>query len=535
MADRPTASRGLEDVVMTDSSISQVEGERGWLVYRGFDIAELMEAPTYESIVHLLLYGDPPRTDPPEELSKYLAAHRDPPRSTVLGADALAPKVPPMDALRSMVSLLGDGTLEYPPTVEQGLDLVARAPTLLARHVRRAAGRSIVPPRPELGHVANYLWMLNGEESEPSKVRALERYFIMLADHGMNASTFALRVVISTNSDLASAATAALGALKGPAHGGAPARVIEMLDAIGEPDSAGAWMAAAVSRGDRLYGYGHRAYKIEDPRSVLLKKIAEQIARPQRYRLAEAVERAGLETLARAKPGRRLYTNVEFYAAVVLEAVGLPPELFTPTFALARTAGWAAHALEQASDNRLIRRMCATRGRRGADAGTRERPLRRVAPAGSGPGGALGGALLLAGLFVDDLEVGVDRQGAGGRGTARGRLSSRRAFAPGGRGALRGRFVEHLGDPVEGLRQVRDVVVEPLRLLLGERRPKRLHLLADLARVALRDLRGVLFENPFGFVGQGFGTVADLDDPGPFLVLVGELLGLVDHPVDLFL
>jgi citrate synthase len=355
MAGNTAPSRGLEHVVMSDTSISLVEGEQGWLVYRGFDISALMDGPSYESVVHLLLHGEPPGSEPPRPLSDYLVSHRSLTEADERGVDALSPSVPPMEALRTMVSLLGDGTVRYPPTLEQGLDLVARAPTLLARHVRRSEGLPIIPPRPDLGHVANYLWMLTAEEPEPERVRALERYFILLADHGMNASTFALRVVISTDSDLASAATAAVAALKGPAHGGAPAKVIEMLDQIAQPGAAEGWISAALSRRERLFGFGHRAYKVEDPRSVWLKRIAQEMASPSRYELAETVERVGLEALSRAKPGHRLYTNVEFYAAVVLEAVGLPTSLFTPTFALARTAGWAAHALEQASDNRLIR------------------------------------------------------------------------------------------------------------------------------------------------------------------------------------
>jgi citrate synthase len=347
--------RGLEHVVMADSAISFVEGEAGWLVYRGFDIGTLMEGPSYESIVHLLLWGEPPETEPPVALRATLAARRDVPAELAATIDALPAGLPPMDALRTLVSLLGDGSLPYPPTDEQGLTLIARAPTMLTRYVRRSSGKPPVAPRPDLGHVANYLWMLRGEEPDPARVRALERYFILLADHGMNASTFALRVVLSTNSDLASAATAAVGALKGPAHGGAPAKVIEMLDAIGEAETAERWVASALARRERLFGFGHRAYKVEDPRSVILKGIARSIAAPARFRLAEQVEASALGALRAAKPGQRLFTNVEFYGALVLEAVGLPPALFTPTFALARTAGWAAHAVEQASDNRLIR------------------------------------------------------------------------------------------------------------------------------------------------------------------------------------
>ncbi len=361
MPETSATASGLEDVVFADSSISEVEGERGWLVYRGFDISELMDGPSYESVVHLLVHGDPPPSEPPE-LARYLVGHRDPPEFVARAIDELPTSIPPMDALRTLVSLLGDGTVGYPPTLEQGLDLVARAPTILARRTRRIDGAAPVPPRPELGHVANFLWMLSGRDPAPERVRALERYFILLADHGMNASTFALRVVLSTNSDLLSGATAALAALKGPAHGGAPAKVVEMLDAIGSPAEAERWIEAALRRRERLYGFGHRAYKVEDPRSVWLKRIAQEIADPSRFELAEAVEQAGLTALRKAKPGQRLFTNVEFYAAVVLEAVALPRSLFTPTFALARTAGWTAHALEQASSNRLIRPDVRYRG-----------------------------------------------------------------------------------------------------------------------------------------------------------------------------
>ncbi|MGI0155167.1 MAG: citrate/2-methylcitrate synthase, partial [Thermoplasmata archaeon] len=174
-------------------------------------------------------------------------------------------------------------------------------------------------------------------------------------DHGMNASTFALRVAISAQSDLVSAATGALGTLKGPVHGGAPSRVSEMLDAIGSADRAEAWIVERLERHEVLFGFGHRAYKTDDPRSTVLHRVARDIAAPERLALAEAVERSALAALHRAKPGARLFTNVEYYSAVVLEAVGLPRELFTPTFAVARTAGWTAHAIEQSADNRLIR------------------------------------------------------------------------------------------------------------------------------------------------------------------------------------
>ncbi len=348
-------SKGLEHVVLGDSAITLVAGETGGLVYRGYDINELVPRATYEGIVALLLDGAAPSRDPPERLADELRRRRALTPSEASLADAVPLGLPPLEAMRSLVSLLGGPAWAYPPTRDQGLELVAKTPTLLARYVRRSMGRSVVPDRPELGHAAHYLYHLTGEVPTASHARALEQYLVMLADHGMNASTFALRIVLSTQSDLISGAVAAIGALKGPAHGGAPSRVSDMLDGVGRPENAEAWVASALARKERLYGFGHRAYKTEDPRAVLLKQIAHRIADPDRLAVAEAVERAGVAALRKKNPEARLFLNVEFYGAVVLEAVGLPRELFTPTFAVARTAGWGAHALEQAADNRLIR------------------------------------------------------------------------------------------------------------------------------------------------------------------------------------
>jgi len=351
----PEISKGLDHVVVDRSSISWVGGETGDLVYRGFDVRDLVPGIPYESAVHLLLFGEPPSRDPSPEVGAALRDHHAPPAAVERVVDALALQLPPLEALRTILSALGDGSFGYPPRMEEGFRLIAQTPVLLARHVRRANGRSPIPPRADLSHAANYLAMITGEVPDPTRVRALESYLVLLADHGMNASTFALRVAISTQSDLASAATAGLATLKGPVHGGAPSRVSDMLDQIGSPDRADAWIAERLARKEVLFGFGHRAYKADDPRSFVLHRVAREVADPDRLRLAEAVERSALAALQAAKPGARLFTNVEFYSAVVLEAVGLPRELFTPTFAVARTAGWTAHALEQAVDNRMIR------------------------------------------------------------------------------------------------------------------------------------------------------------------------------------
>jgi citrate synthase len=355
MGSPPHLSKGMDDVVIGRSSISWVGGATGDLVYRGFDVRDIVPGIPFESVVHLLLYGEPPSADPSREVGRELRARRDVPPAIERVVDALPTGLPPLEALRTIVSSLGTGAHGYPPTREEGFELIARTPVLLARYVRRSRGAPPVAPRADLGHAANYLWMMFGTAPEPRHVAALEGYLDLLADHGMNASTLALRVAISTQSDLISAATAALGTLKGPVHGGAPSRVSDMLDAIGSPDRAEAWVRDRLARKEVLYGFGHRAYKTDDPRGLVLHRIARDVADPDRLALAEAVERAALEALRRAKPGARLFTNVEYYSAVVLEGVGVPRELFTPTFAVARTAGWTAHALEQAADNRLMR------------------------------------------------------------------------------------------------------------------------------------------------------------------------------------
>ena len=355
MTTPPAIPRGKDGVVVGRSSISWVDGQLGNLVSRGFDVRALVPGVPYESIVHLLLYGEPPGRDPSPEVLAELERRRGPSPELERLADALPPTLPPLEAMRTLISLMGDGHYGYPPTRDDGFDLIARLPLLFTRYYRRARGLPAARPDRTGSQVAIYLERLLGREPEPAKVRALEGYFDLLADHGMNASTFALCITISTESDLFSAATAALGVLKGPRHGGAPSLVIDMLDQIGTPDRAADWVRGRLARKELLYGFGHRVYKVEDPRSELLHRLAKEVGDPDRLRLAETVETAALAALRESRPGAKIYTNVEFYAAILLEATGVPPDCFTPTFALARTAGWAAHALEQVEGNRVMR------------------------------------------------------------------------------------------------------------------------------------------------------------------------------------
>ncbi|HBY92492.1 MAG TPA: citrate synthase/methylcitrate synthase, partial [Chloroflexi bacterium] len=350
------SSKGLEGIVAGNTSLSLVEGEIGRLSYRGYSIRELAEKATYEEVVYLLWQGELPT---PEQLAEFNArsvAERAVPEGVIEVLRLLAPDAAPMDALRTGASALGSllpkaqGT-----TIEGALALTARIPTILAAYHRLRQGQAPLAPRSDLGHAANYLYMLTGNEPTAAQAYAIDRYFILLADHGFNASTFTGRIVASTLSDMCSAVVAAIGALKGPLHGGAPSEVLKMLNAIGSKENAEPWIGSALAHGERLMGFGHRVYKAEDPRADVLRDLASHVARRERFEFFETVEREALRLLEEAKPGRRLYTNVEYYSAVVLDAVGLPGDFFTPTFAASRTAGWTAHVLEQMADNRLIR------------------------------------------------------------------------------------------------------------------------------------------------------------------------------------
>jgi citrate synthase len=227
-------------------------------------------------------------------------------------------------------------------------------PTILTALYRLKHGFEPIDPHPDLPYAANYLYMMQGEIPKPDYARAVEQYLISTIDHGFNASTFTARVITSTGADLGSAVVGAIGALSGPLHGGAPSRALAMLDAIGTEDKAEPWLRDAVERGDRLMGFGHRVYKTDDPRSTMLRGIAERLGGPK-VDLAKAIEQKAIEVLAEMKPGRQLYTNVEFYAGVVMDTCGVPREMFTPTFASSRVIGWTSHVLEQSADNRLIR------------------------------------------------------------------------------------------------------------------------------------------------------------------------------------
>jgi citrate synthase len=350
-----TVAKGLEGVVVDDSSICMIDGNAGRLIYRGYDIHDLAANLTFEEVVYLLWNGNLPTRKQLDDLKAQLSAER----AISSELKAMIRNFPrssnTLDVLRTVTSALGTGMPLKKPDISDAITITAKMPTINAAFNRIRHGQEPVDPLPELGHAENYIHMLTGEEPDATKADALNKYLILLADHGMNSSTFTARVVASTWSDMYSAITAAIGALKGPLHGGAPAPVLQMLKDIGSPDRAEGWIRNELKAGRRLMGFGHRVYRTTDPRAEILRDIASKTADRKFFELARDVEETGLRILQEERPRRKLYTNVEFYSAVVMDSVGLPSDLFTATFAASRSVGWSANVLEQVANNRLIR------------------------------------------------------------------------------------------------------------------------------------------------------------------------------------
>jgi citrate synthase len=357
------APKGLEGVILCDTRISDVDGAAGTYRYRDYDATELARKRSLEDVWCLLIDGELPTGRQRDAFVGEVQALRELPREFVGRVDCVrAPATPDrMAAMRSACSLLAE-VLGWRPMLDvepyvvrtQALQLSAVLPTIVAAMHRRSERLPFVPPAPDLGIAANYLYMLRGERPRAEHARALEQYMISAADHGMGAGTFVARVTASTGADLGAAAVGAIGALSGPLHGGAPTRALEMLDEIGSADQADKWLRERLQKGERIMGFGHRVYRAPDPRALLLREIAHELG-GERVALAEHVEARAAALLAEEKPDHVLPVNVEFYAAVVMEQVGVPRELLPCTFGLARMPGWSAHILEQMQDNRLIR------------------------------------------------------------------------------------------------------------------------------------------------------------------------------------
>ena len=355
---------GLEGVVATETRLSSVDGKRGELIVAGFPIEKLASRASFEEMLYLLWHDAPPDAEQLADFRKSLASQRSLPRATLeLLRAAASEKAPPMDALRMAAGTICLGAPQDAAAededLREALSLVARFPTIVATYQRLLDGEEPVEPDLELSHAANYLYILSGEVPSKEYVRALETYLNTVADHGMNASTFAARVIVSTRADIVSAVVGAIGALKGPLHGGAPGPALDVVFEIGEAKRAEPCLREKLERGERLMGFGHRVYKVRDPRADTLAAAAERLYKTDGdkalYDLALEVERTAVSLLAEYTPGRHLETNVEFYTALLLHGLGLTTDLFTPTFAIGRAAGWTAHCFEQRAVDRLIR------------------------------------------------------------------------------------------------------------------------------------------------------------------------------------
>jgi len=344
---------GLEDVVAAETVLSDVDGQAGRLVIRGHSLDDLVRRTSYEDVVKLLWTGF--FVDLPEDLGRSLGRAREEVFEHLASADADLFGQSSFDAVRAVLARLPDGN-----DLETALRLVAAPAVLTAGILRLQRDLAPIAPDPTAGHAADMLRMLHNRPPTPEQTYALDRYLVTVSDHGLNASTFAARVIASTRAGLTSATLAAMSALKGPLHGGAPGPVLDMLDNIGTPELAGSWLQKALERGERLMGFGHRVYRVRDPRADALREAIRVLVRagqvdPERLHLAQVVEETALDLLARRKPDRSLQTNVEFNTALLLEALGFPREAFTCVFAAGRAAGWIAHAREQLATGRLIR------------------------------------------------------------------------------------------------------------------------------------------------------------------------------------
>jgi citrate synthase len=352
-----TVSKGLEGIIAAHTRLSDVRGDIGQLIYCGYDINELAGKVTYEEVVHLLYHNHLPNTKELADLKAVLSGYRELPQGVIDLLTNLPKDCPPMHAIRTGVSALGcyDTTADDDNMDAQrrkALRLIAQIPVITAYFHRSRQGLPLVAPDPKLGEAANFLWMIDGEKPSVEKESTMDMCYVLHADHGMNASTFSARVTIATLSDMYSAVTTAIGTLKGPLHGGANEGVIKMLKEIGSLDQVDAYVADCLAQKRKIMGIGHRVYKVLDPRAPHLKRMAQilssKLGEPKWIQMSERIAEIMLTE-------KNLHANVDFYSATVYYSLGIPTDLFTPIFAIARTSGWTAHVLEQLADNRLIR------------------------------------------------------------------------------------------------------------------------------------------------------------------------------------
>ena len=346
----------LSGIVVAESAICSIDPDEGVLMYRGYDIADLAEQSTYEETALLLLDGDLPSSQALAAFESELD-ERELPAETAEAIDRSAAEAAPMDMLRTAVSTLsfsdpGRGKIDPESGRRTATRLVAQLPTIVARYERRRQGLEPMPPDPSLSYAENFLAMLHGERPDEREARAFDVAMILHAEHELNASTFAARVVAGTGADLTGAVVAAIAALSGPLHGGANEAAMGQFERWGSPERTPGEVRGMLERKEKLYGFGHPLYRAYDPRAVILKKISEDFSqdagKPNWYEITDAAERTMFEE-------KGLYPNVDLWSASVYRYLGVPTDLFTPLFAASRVAGWSAHVLEQHADNKIIR------------------------------------------------------------------------------------------------------------------------------------------------------------------------------------
>ena len=358
MTQTPTAKKSvqLSGIVVAESSVSSIDPDAGVLMYRGYDIADIAEHSTYEDTAYLLLHGDLPDATAREAFRRELS-ERALPAAVQHAVDESAAQATPMEMVRTVASMLSFGSEAQGATdrdagLAAATSLIAKLPTAIAHHHRRRLGLEPVAPDPALGYSENFLTMLSGERPDARAARIFDIAMILHAEHEMNASTFTARVVAGTGADLTSAVVAAIAALSGPLHGGANAAAMELFEQWGSAERTPDAVRELLERKAKLFGFGHPLYRAYDPRALILKGLSEELSHdadgPNWFAITDAAERTVFEE-------KHLYPNVDLYSASVYRYLGIPTDLFTPVFAASRTAGWAAHVLEQHSDNKIIR------------------------------------------------------------------------------------------------------------------------------------------------------------------------------------
>ena len=357
---KPRIDKGLDDVYVKESSICLVDGERGRLLYRGYDIRDLAKHSSFEETVFILVHGRLPKREELAKAAADLGAARPISKETVALLRKMPKDAPPIDVLRTAVSHMSNFDPErddagQAANMRKAQRLVARFPTLVAAHHRIRQGKRVLPPDPRLGHAEDFLRMLTGRRPTPLEARVMDVALILHADHSMNASAFAATVAASTLTDLYSAIVAAIATLKGPLHGGANEAALKTMLTVGKPENAEAYVMDTLRNKGKVFGFGHRVYRTYDPRALILRDCARELSEvrgeQELFRVAEIIQ----ETVVRELRAKAVYANVDFYSGLAYHLLGLPPDLYTPIFAVSRVVGWTAHAMEYWQDNRLVR------------------------------------------------------------------------------------------------------------------------------------------------------------------------------------